>query len=193
MMSGINWSFGIGFAILLFVAGCASQPDLGANSVMAEAHRISKETIACRNAIGAKPAYRGLSRRMPLVEPFNATLAQVSDSAMANDEEIEALKSWFDDTRQCRRQVLEEAFEGLPTATGLLLSAWNKDDEVFAKLIEHRLSWGDALMRIRRNRAEALIALVNQSIEIAKQARQERDAATARRVQIFGALNSLVP
>jgi hypothetical protein len=78
-------------------------------------------------------SHRELCRRMPLVEPFNVTLGQMSDAAMAGDDEIEALESWLDDIRLCRRRVLEEAFKTLPTATSLLLSTWNKDDEVFVK------------------------------------------------------------
>lgn len=193
MISAMNWAFGIRLTILLSVAGCASQPDFSAKSMLVETQRVSKETLACRATIAAQPAYRELSRRMPLVDPFNATLAQMSDTAMATSDEIEALESWLEDTRQCRHQVLEEAFKTLPTATSLLLSTWNKDDEAFVKLIEHKVRWGDALILIRRNRAELLAALVNQAIEIAKQTRQERDAEMTRRVQIFGALTNLAP
>jgi hypothetical protein len=61
------------------------------------------------------------------------------------------------------------------------------------KVTERKLNWGNALMRIRRNRAELLAACVNQAMEIAKQARRERDAEMTGRVQIFGALTNLAP
>jgi len=93
----MTWHFGIRFAILLSVAGCgrASEPDVGAKSVLIEAHRISKETLACRDTIGTKPGYHELSRRMSLVELFNAILAQMSNAAMASSDASHSLRVRF--------------------------------------------------------------------------------------------------
>lgn len=72
-------------------------------------------------------------------------------------------------------------------------SDWNDDDATFAQLAQRKLTWGQAVMELRTNRARMLHAVAEGVMQEAKQISAESQAESFRRIAPFDALTNLSP
>ena len=80
-----------------------------------------------------------------------------------------------------------------PLYVPIVLTGWSNDDEVLVLLAQRKLTWGDAVMRLRVNRAETLTKVADQLSRSMAQLNQEREAALSRRVSFINAVLKAIP
>jgi hypothetical protein len=149
--------------------------------------------VECRSSISAKPEYRSLARHMPLVDVNEATLTQMTDTSLATPDDYHVIADWQHDIRACRDQLLEAIARIDPLYVPIVLTGWNNDDEVLVLLVRRKLAWGDAVMRLRVDRAELLTKVADQLSRTMAQLNQEQQAALSRRVSFINALIGAIP
>jgi hypothetical protein len=149
--------------------------------------------VECRSSISAKLEYRSLAQHMPLVNVNEATLTQMTDTSLATRDDYRVIADWQHDIRACRDQQLEAIARAAPLYIPVVLAGWNNDDEVLVLLARRKLAWGDAVMRLRVNRAETLAKVADQLSRTMAQLNQEQQAALNRRVSFINALIGAIP
>jgi hypothetical protein len=149
--------------------------------------------VECRSSISAKLEYRSLAQHMPLVNVNEATLTQMTDTSLATRDDYRVIADWQHDIRACRDQLLEAIARTAPLYVPVVLAGWNNDDEILVLLARHKLAWGDAVMRLRVNRAETLAKVADQLSRTMAQLNQEQQAALNRRVSFINALIGAIP
>lgn len=177
----------------LLLTDCSVSAQSEVQRAAANVAAASRVAQNCRSLIGGGGHYQQLANHIPLGSVFDATLSQMTDTSLADAEDVAALALWLDDLGKCRHQIVDISLRDFPTALPILVTAWNKDDEAFVLLATKKLAWGKAIMAIRTNRAEMLDALARQSLELSHQASAERQAELSRRVALFSALTNLAP
>jgi hypothetical protein len=177
--------------VLLY--GCVTTADNQSKQLAATFTSVSHEANACRSHVAADPRYRQLAVHMPLVQPFDTTLVQLTDPRFASHDDIVALGYWLDDMQSCRAHLSDAVLRAFPVALSVLVAGWNRDDETFADLADHKLAWGPAVRRLRNNRAETLKELTDQMLTMAKQLNSNEQAELSRRVAVLNAITNLAP
>ncbi len=188
-----SWLLLILSVVPLLLTNCSISAQHEVQQAAATVAAASRVAQNCRSLIGGNPRYQQLASRIPLGSMFDATLSQMTDTSLADAEDVAALALWLGDLGKCRRQVVDITLRDFPTALPLLVTAWNKDDEAFVLLATRKLAWGKVIMAIRTNHAEMLDALARQALELSHQASAERQAELSRRVALFSALTNLAP
>jgi hypothetical protein len=177
----------------LILSACATSADIESRNGTANIIAASRDVLACRSAIAAKPRYQTLATHMPLVVLYNTTLLQMTDTAFANSDDVVALGLWLDDMRVCRRQIADAAVRGFPASLSVLLENWNRDDEAFVLLATRKIAWGKMVMTLRANQAKMLEAVTRQTLQQSQQLISEKQAELSRRIAFFNALTNLAP
>jgi hypothetical protein len=177
----------------LLISGCAISADDAARHHTADLAAAARAAGACRETIAAKSRYQLLATHLPLATILDATLPQMTATSFVNNDDVVALRLWLDDTRVCRKQLVSEVMRVSPTSLGVLVTAWNKDDEAFVKLATRKAAWGETIMKLRTNRADMLKEESREIVQQAQRASAEEQAELTRRVAVFDALTNLAP
>ena len=181
-------------AIASLMAGaCSTSADVNADEFSADAMTISQDAASCRRSLADNIEYGPVARRMPLVDIYQATVQQMADTRLASANEVSALLAWAQELQKCRYKTLAAIRQRAPIALASVLTAWNGEDEVFVLLSKRRLSWGDAVIRLRSNRADLLSKLTEQAFRESAQLSASKQAELSRRVSILNALTNLAP
>jgi hypothetical protein len=178
---------------LYLLAACATPADGDANRILTESRVASHDAMQCRRSVADKPRYQQIAAHMPLVDPYRATLAQMTDSTLASEDDAVALGLWLQDIQGCRQQLVKASLHTFPTSLAILVGSWNKEDQIFVLLVKRKLVWGEAVARLRRNQAELLSALTDQAVRLSEQISSAKQAELTRRVSILNALTNLAP
>jgi hypothetical protein len=171
---------------------CASS-DIEPRELVETAEDTIHAGVECRSSVSRKPEYRGLARHMPLVDLNKATLTQMTDTSLATQDDYSVIADWQQDIRACRDRLLEVIERTDPLYVPIVLTGWNNDDEILVLLARRKLAWGDAVMRLRVNRAEMLTKVADQLSHTMVQMNQERQATLSRRVSLINALVGAIP
>jgi hypothetical protein len=97
------------------------------------------------------------------------------------------------DIRACRDRVLGLIQDVDPRYVPIVLAEWNEDDEVLVQLARRKLAWGDAVMRLRSNRAKMLTRVADQLSKTTIEQNQNQEAALNRRASFVNALVGTIP
>jgi hypothetical protein len=178
--------------IYLTEAACTSA-DIESRELVDTAESLVRARIECRSSISAKPEYHSLAQHMPLVDVNEATFAQMTDTSLATRNDYYVIADWQRDIRACRARQLEVIERADPLYVPIVLTGWNNDDNVLVLLAQRKLGWGDAVMRLRVNRAETLTKVADQLTGSLAQLNKEEQAALSRRVSFINALIGTIP
>jgi hypothetical protein len=178
--------------LCLMGAACASS-DIESRELVDTAESSIRAGIECRSSVSGTPEYRSLAQHMPLVDVNEATLTQMTDTSLATRTDYNLIADWQRDIRACRARLLEVIERADPLYVPIVLTGWNKDDEVLVLLVQRKLAWGDAVMRLRANRAETLTKVADQLSRSMAQLNQEKQAALSRRASFINALIKAIP
>ena len=173
-------------------AACASSA-IEEKELVDTAESSIRAGIECRSSVSGTPEYRSLAPHMPLVNVNEATLTQMTDTSLATPNDYNVIADWQRDIRACRARLLEVIERTDPLYVPIVLTGWNNDDEVLVLVAQRKLAWGDAVMRLRANRAEMLAKAADQLSRSMAQLNQERQAALARRVSFINAVLKAIP
>jgi hypothetical protein len=176
------------------LAGVACAPsDIEPRELVETAEDTIHVGVECRLSVSHKPEYRNLSQHMPLVDVNQATLNQMTDTSLATRDDYSVIADWQQDIRTCRDRLLEVIERTDPLYVPIVLTGWNNDDKVLVLLARRKLAWGDAVMRLRVNRAEMLTKVADQLSQTMVQMNQEKQAALSRRASFINALVGAIP
>ena len=178
--------------LCLMGAACASS-DIESRELVETAESSIRAGTECRSSVSGRPEYRSLAQHMPLVDVNEATLTQMTDTSLAIRNDFYVIADWHRDIRACRVRLLEVIEREDPLYVPIVLTGWNNDDEVLVLLAQSKIAWGDAVMRLRANRAETLTKVADQLARSMAQRTQEREAALSRRVSFINALVKAIP
>jgi hypothetical protein len=173
-------------------AACASS-DTESRELVDTTESSIRAGTECRSSVSGTPEYRTLAPHMPLVDVNEATLTQMTDTSLASRDDFYVIADWQRDIRACRARLLEVIEREDPLYIPIVLTGWNNDDEVLVLLAQRKLTWGDAVMRLRVNRAETLTKVADQLSRSMAQLNQEREAALSRRVSFINAVLKAIP
>ncbi len=180
-------------AASVVLGACSTSADIEADAFSTDAMTISRDAASCRRSLADDAEYQPVARRMPLVDIDQATVQQMADTRLASSNEVGALLAWAHELQKCRHNTMAAIRQRAPIALASVLTAWNGEDEVFVLLSKRRLSWGDAVIRLRSNRAELLAKLTDQAFRESAQLNASKQAELSRRVSILNALTNLAP
>jgi hypothetical protein len=175
------------------LSACATLAENAAKQQTDDFVAASRDEIACRATVAAKPQYQLLATNMPLVTIFDATLPQMAASTFANDDDVAALGLWLNDMRACRKQLAKEVLRASSASLGILVTNWNKDDEAFILLATGKIAWGKTIMKLLANRAEMLNGASHEIVQQVQQMDSEKQTELTRRVGVLNALTNLAP
>ena len=132
-------------------------------------------------------------QHMPLVDINQATLIQMTDTSFATRDEFHVIADWQQDIHVCRTQMLAEIQRVDPLYVPVVLTGWDNDDQTLVLLAGRKLDWGDAVMRLRLNRAETLTKAAEQISRSMTQLDQDRQAALNRKASFINAVIGAIP
>ena len=178
--------------LCLMGAACASS-DIESRELVETAESSIRAATECRSSVLGMPEYRSLALHMPLVDVNEATLTQMTDTSLATRTDYYVIADWHRDIRSCRARLLEVIERADPLYVPIVLTGWNNDDEVLVLLAQRNLAWGDAVIRLRVNRAETLTKVADQLSRSMAQLNQEKQAALSRRASFINALIKAIP
>jgi hypothetical protein len=175
------------------LAGCATSADIQSNQLISSAISAQREAAACNRSIASDARYQYIATFLPLAAPYQATVAQMTNTDTADDAESRTLLAWTQDMQKCRQQVIGYFRQSAPIFLALVLSAWADEDGVLVGVIERRVSWGDAATHLRTIQVRLLSSLTDRAIQVDAQLDRTRQAELSRRVAIFDAITNLAP
>ena len=180
--------------VILCLPGAAcTSGDIESRELVDTAESSIRAGIECRSSVSSTPEYRSLAQHMPLVDVNEATLTQMTDTSLATRTDYYVIADWQRDIGACRTRLLEVIERTDPLYVPIVLTGWNNDDQVLVLLAKRKLTWGEAVMRLRVNRAETLTKVADQLAGSMAQLNQERQAALSRRASFINALVKAIP
>lgn len=147
----------------------------------------------CRAAVARDPRYEVLAVHMPLADIGAATLPQMANPGLASAAEIAALDAFTRDISDCRQRLLQVADGTLPSFGPILEAAQDKDDETFVKLVAHRLTWGQAVLQLKRNRNRMRAELIDRADHVVVTLEKLQQAQLDRRTAILSSVIRILP
>jgi hypothetical protein len=153
----------------------------------------TNDAVACRAAAAENPRYRVLDERVPLKNIGTASLPQMADRRLASRAEIAALSVWSHDLSACRERLLQVANSTLPSFGPIIENAANEDDATLVQLTQQKISWGAAVMQLKRNRTKLRSDLISRADQVIGQLGKMQQEQLNRRTTILSAVIRILP
>jgi len=182
----------LGF-LLLAMGGCATAAEQELTRMRDTSERAIAVTGGCWSQARAQDSYAALSSRLALKYDVPPTLAQRSDTSKPTAEDRQTLSDLHRDwLAPCRKAMIDGSVAILPTLHRPMLSYAEREDAVYAGLVQGRLTWGEAntqLTAIRLETTNAMHELASQAAQELK--RQHADEIERRREAVAAVGNAL--
>ena len=184
----------IGSLLLLIAAGCQTAGEVRSQGDMEAVNAAAKQAQECRATAARKPAYGSLGEHMPLANIEAADLHQMTDATLISPAETVALSAWSHDPQQCRNAVVAMAERsGLSSYLPSVLADRDRQDRILVLLIQRKIHWGEAVLRLKASRTDLLAGLAEESEQRAAAYERSSEAARADRVALLNAVFRLAP
>jgi hypothetical protein len=152
--------------LLLAMGGCATAAEQEMTRMRDTTERAGAVTESCWSRMQAQDGYAELSARLALKIHVPPTLAQRADASRPTAEERRALSALHRDwLTPCRTAMIDGLVAALPALHRSLILYAEREDAVYAALVQGRLTWGDAntqLVVLRRETADATREITSQ-------------------------------
>lgn len=162
------------------------------NSV-AQFRIAADKAVACRNAAAESPRYQVLFRHVPLADIDAASLRQMADRSFATGEESALLGGWIESLNHCTRPLLQATAVTLPNLGPIIEASLNNDDAVYVGLVQHRLAWGEAVLRLKSNRTKMRAELLAGADRILEQSIERQQGTLNRRANLLSSVIRIIP
>jgi hypothetical protein len=182
--------------IPLVAAACVAPSQLELRNTELHLQRFvaaTNDAIACRATAAQNPRYRILNERMPLTDIGSASLRQMTDPGLATRAQISALEAWSHDLNACREQLLQVAYDTLPSFGPIIEAARDPDDATFVQLTERKVTWGEAVMQLKRNRTTLRADLTAHADQVLAELGKQEDEQRNRRTTILSSIVRVLP
>jgi len=156
--------------LVLALGGCATAAEQEMGRMRDTSERAIAVTGSCWSRARAQDSYAALSNRLALKYEVPPTLAQRSDTTKPTAEDRQALSDLHRDwLTPCRKAMIDGSVAILPALHRAMLRYAEREDAVYAALVQGRLTWGEANTQLVAIRLE----MSHSMHEIASQAAQE--------------------
>jgi hypothetical protein len=183
-------------AMPLIAAACAGPSQLERRNVELDLQRFvaaTNDAIACRTAAAQNPRYRILDERMPLTDIGSASLPQMTYPGFATRAQILTLDAWSHDLNACREPLLQVTYNTLPSFGPIIEAARDEDDATFAQLTKQKVTWGEAVMRLKRDRTTLRANLTARADQVLAELGKQEQEQLNRRATIFSSIIRALP
>ena len=153
----------------------------------------AQDAVGCRATAARNPRYLVLDRHMPLADVGSASLPQMLDRTLATGAEVSALDAWDHDVNACRERLLQVTDRTLPSFGPIIEASRDADDAVFVKLAQHRLTWGEAVMRLKDNRTKLRASVVDRADQVTAELGRAQQEQLGRRTAILSSVIRILP
>jgi hypothetical protein len=153
----------------------------------------ANDAVACRATAAQNPQYGILAERMPLTDIGSASLPQMTDPGLATRAQISALDAWSRDLNTCRKQLLQVTYNTLPSFGPIIEAARDQDDATFVQLTERKVTWGEAVMRLKRNRTTLRADLTARADQVLGEVGKQEQEQLNRRATILSSIIRILP
>jgi len=182
--------------IPLIAAACSVPSQLERRNIELDLQRFvaaTNDAIACRTAAAQNARYRILDERMPLTDIGSASLSQMTDPALATRAQILALDAWAQDLNACREPLLQATYNTLPSFGPIIEAAGDEDDATFVQLTEQKVTWGNAVMQLKRNRTRLRADLTARADQVLAELGKQEQEQLNRRATILSSIIRTLP
>jgi hypothetical protein len=182
--------------IPLVAAACAAPSQLEIRNTELDLQRFvaaTNDAIAWRATAAQNPQYRSLDERMPLTDIGSASLPQMTDPGLATRAQISALDAWSHDLNACREQLLQVTYNTLPSFGPIIEAARDRDDATFVQLTERKVTWGEAVMRLRKTRTTLRADLTAHADQVLAELGKQEEEQRNRRATILSSIVRVLP
>jgi hypothetical protein len=166
--------------LLLLVCGCATQAQRQFQAISTNNKATSEQIQVCATSVYNSPEAASLRPHIPL-KPFDATLEQMSDSSVANDQEINAILTVHPRTQESRKVYLSELSQSTPSLVPIYVATYNKNEDNILALIQKKLTWGEFVKQQRDAATDAQRALQAEGQRIVAGLKQDHQAEIEQR------------
>ena len=180
----------------LVAAACAGFSQLEIRNTELDLQRFiaaANDAIACRTATAQNPRYRILDERMPLTDIGSASLPQMIYQGFATPAQVLALDTWSHDLNACREPLLQVTYNTLPSFGPIIEAARDEDDATFVQLAEHKVTWGEAVIRLKRNRTTLRANLTARADQVLAELGKQEEEQRNRRATILSSIIRTLP
>ena len=134
---------------------CAVAAEPGCTTAAQQQEQRSAATVnealatfkSCGLAIWAKPEYVSLLSHTPDPETGKATKAQLRDAKRPSPAEAKLLAMAYDDSTQCRTQVLSSLLPARPDIVPIVAETFRQATAATILLGQRKIAWGEAARR----------------------------------------------
>ena len=188
--------FGMLAGTMPLVAAACAPPSHEIRNIELDLQRFvtaTNDAIACRTTAAQNPRYRILAERMPLNDIGLASLPQMTDPSLATPAQILALDSWSRDLNACREPLLQVTYNTLPSFGPIIEAARDEDDATLVQLTEQKVTWGKAVMQLKRNRTTLRANLTARADQVLAELGKQEEEQRNRRATVLSSIIRTLP
>ena len=175
--------------LVLALGGCATAAQQEVTRIKDVGERASAAADSCWSRARVQDGFVALSSRLALGDSVPPTLAQRSDTGKPTPEERQMLSDLHRDwLRPCRKAVMDGAVAMVAASHRPMMRWAEREDAVYAGLVQGRLTWGDANTQLAAIRMETDNALYEVASKADQQLRREHADEMERRAAAMRAL-----
>jgi hypothetical protein len=175
--------------LVLALGGCATAAEQEMARMKDTSERAGAVTGSCWSRARAQDSYIALSNRLALKYSLPPSLAQRSDTGKPTPEERQMLSDLHRDwLTPCRKAGIDGTVAMLPASYRTMMSYAEREDAVYAGLVQGRLTWGDANTQLAAIRQETDNVMYEVASKTAQDLRRQHAQEIERRAEAMRAL-----
>lgn len=179
--------------LVLALGGCATAAEQETTRIKDTCERAGAVTDSCWSRARAQDGYVALSNRLALRYGVPPTLAQRSDTGKPTPDERQMLSDLHRDwLTSCRKAAIDGSVAMLPASHHPMMRYAEREDAVYAGLVQGRLTWGDANTQLAAIRLETDNAMYEVASKTAQDLRRQHAHEIERRAAAMVALGQVL-
>jgi hypothetical protein len=181
-------------ALLLLAAACQTAGGIQSRTDAAAFEAAAQQARECRTEVGQRPGYELLRRHMPLGDIQQADLRQMADPSLISATEARVLIEWSHDMQRCRNASVRAATRsGLSSYVPIVLAGWDRQDHIAVRLLQRKITWGEAVMRLKASNTTLLAGLGEEANRRLSALTRSAEAERAHRAALLNAFSGFAP
>lgn len=175
--------------LMLAMGGCATAAEQEMARMKETSERASAITDNCWSRARAQDNYVALSNKLALQYSVQPSLTQRSDNGKPTPEERQMLSDLHRDwLAPCRKAANDGSVAMLPALHRTVMRYAEREDAVYAGLVQGRLTWGEANSQLAAIRLETTNGTFEVVSQAAQDLRRQHAAEIERRAEAMSAL-----
>lgn len=180
----------LGF-LLLALGGCATAAEQELTRMRDTSERANVAAGSCWSQARAQDGYAALSNRLTLKFDVPPTLTQRGDASKPTPEDRQMLSDLHRDwLTPCRKALIDGSVAILPALRRTMLRYAEREDAVYAALVQGRMTWGEANIQLTAIRLETTNAMDEIAGKAAQDLRRQHAHEVERRAAAMRALGA---